>query len=396
MQEYIKEYRIAQLIAKEMAGELSPEEKAELQQWQDKYPTGEKLHERILNPGNKHSRDQFVHGLETNASWQKVEKRIAPTRHRKSRKLLWWSSAAAIVVLLLTISLLMPKSNELQQEVLSVAKVQAGSSKAILITSEGMQISLSKQESQQTLDLGNGIVAINNGNAVEYKQQSDSINNKNKRHTIQIPKGGEYELILPDGTHVWLNSDSELSFPAQFDDTKREVILSGEAYFSVTKNAAQPFIVKTTGDIEVKVLGTEFNVLAYPDANVVETTLREGSVNVSDKEQNIVLTPSYQAVYEKKSKHLTSRKVDVRLYTTWKDGLFVFENKPLEEIMTTLSRWYNINVFYANPAVKKYHFTGDLERYGDFRKTLGMIEKATSIQFKVNGNNIIVEEVVKQ
>lgn len=396
MEEYIKEYRIAQLIAKEMAGELSPEEKAELQQWQNAHPTGEKLHEQILNPGNKHTRDQFVHGLETHVSWQKVKKRIVPAHHRTSRKLLWGSSAAAVAILLLTISLLMPKPNESQQEIPSLAKVEAGSSKAILITSEGIQISLSQQESQQTLDLGNGIVAINNGDAIEYRQQSDSINNKNKRHTIQIPKGGEYELILPDGTHVWLNSDSELSFPAQFDDAKREVSLSGEAYFSVTKNAAQPFIVKTTGDIEVKVLGTEFNVSAYPDADVVETTLREGSVNVSDKKQNVILTPSHQAVYEKKSRHLTSRKVDVRLYTTWKDGLFVFENKPLEEIMTTLSRWYNINVFYANPAVKKYHFTGDLERYGDFRKTLGMIEKATSIQFKVNGNNVIVEEVVKQ
>ena len=395
MLEYTKEYRIAQLIAKEMAGELSPEEKTELQQWQAEDSSDAELYGRILNPDNKRSRDQFIENLEVKASWQKVEKRLIPKHNHKSRKLTWWSSVAAVALLSITIGLLIPRSNKPQQENLPVAEIHAGSSKAILITPEGRQISLSQQTTQQTLDLGNGIIAINNGNAVEYRQQTDSLNIKHKQHIIQVPKGGEYELILPDGTHVWINSDSELSFPTQFDDTKREVTLSGEAYFSVTKNAAKPFIVKTNGNIEVKVLGTEFNILAYPDADVVETTLCEGSVNVSDKKQNVTLTPSHQAIYEKQSKNLTTREVDVRLYTTWKDGLFVFENKPLEDIMTTLSRWYNINVFYSNPAVKKYHFTGDLERYGDFRKTLRMIEKATSIHFNVNGNNIIVEEVIK-
>lgn len=198
---------------------------------------------------------------------------------------------------------------------------------------------------------------------------------------------------MPDGTHVWINSDSELSFPTQFDSTRREVFLTGEAYFSVTKDKEKPFIVKVNEDIEIKVLGTQFNVQAYQDENTIETTLCEGSVNVSDGKQKVTLTPSLQAVYSKSTKNLITRKVDTRLYSSWKDGLFVFENKPLEEIMTTLSRWYNIHVFYANQAVKTYHFTGDLERYGDFRKTLGMIEKATSIRFVINGNNIMVEEV---
>lgn len=396
MAEYTKEYRIARLIAKEIAGELSPEEKSELQQWQDEHPSGADLYARILDPDNKYARDRVIHSIDNDTSWEKVKGHIIPSPTRKSRRLLWWSGAAAVIIVFIAISMLAPRSEKTIPTNTSVAEIQAGSSKAILITSEGKQISLSQQTSQQMLDLGDGTVAINNGNSVEYKTKTDSINSKQNIHTIQIPKGGEYELILPDGTHVWLNSDSKLTFPTQFATTKREVQLSGEAYFSVTKNAASPFIVKTSGDIEVKVLGTEFNVSAYPDESVVETTLCEGSVNVSDKKQNVTLTPSHQAVYERKSGSLTTRKVDVRLYTTWKEGLFVFENKPLEEIMTTLSRWYNINVFYANQSVKKYHFTGDLERYGDFRKTLGMIEKSTSIQFKVNGNNIIVEEVIRQ
>ena len=170
------------------------------------------------------------------------------------------------------------------------------------------------------------------------------------------------------------------------------MLLSGEAYFDVTKMQDCPFIVKTK-DIAIKVLGTQFNVQAYPDAKTIETTLCQGSVNVSDGENNVTLQPSQQAVYTKSSKNLRSQKVDTRLYTTWKKGLFVFENKPLEEIMTTLSRWYDIHVFYANPEVKTYHFTGDLERYNDFQKTLDMIEKATSIKFIIKENTVIVQEI---
>lgn len=140
------------------------------------------------------------------------------------------------------------------------------------------------------------MVAINNGNVVEYVERSDSsIYQKMRNNTIRVPRGGEYELILPDGTHVWINSDSELSFPARFDSTKREVSLSGEAYFSVRKDKKRPFTVKVGQNVEVKVLGTQFNLQAYPDAQTIETTLCEGSVNVSDGKQKVTLTPSQQA-----------------------------------------------------------------------------------------------------
>ena len=105
------------------------------------------------------------------------------------------------------------------------------------------------------------------------------------------------------------------------------------------------------------------------------------------------LKPNQQAVYTKTNKQINTRNVDASLYSAWKDGLFVFENQPLEDIMTTLARWYNINVFYSNPAVKDFHFTGDLERYSDFKQTLQMLEKATSIHFIINENNVTVEEI---
>ena len=392
MSELAKEYKIAQFLAKKMTGELSPEEEQELVKL--KKESGSAIvDEQILNPANKRERDELISQFDTNSSLQKVVKRIHPKK-QPPRNLVWWGSAAAAVIIIVFTTLILQEPILVVDESLPMAEVQAGSPKAILITPEGKQFNLSGQDSSKTLQLGNGFTAINKGNIVEYTGNSDSLSFQGtQKHVIQIPKGGEYELILPDGTHVWINSDSELSFPTQFDSTRREVFLTGEAYFSVTKDKEKPFIVKVNEDIEIKVLGTQFNVQAYQDENTIETTLCEGSVNVSDGKQKVTLTPSLQAVYSKSTKNLITRKVDTRLYSSWKDGLFVFENKQLEEIMTTLSRWYNIHVFYANQAVKTYHFTGDLERYGDFRKTLGMIEKATSIRFVINGNNIMVEEV---
>ncbi len=395
MSEFKKEYRIAQLLAKKIAGELSSEEEAELHEREKNSLSATELDIRVQDPENKRQRDEFVKNLDTKTPWQKIEKHIS-RKKQKSRHFAWWSGVAAAAVIIAFVSIFLPESQPVPPQALPVAEIQTGSSKAILITPEGKQFSLSQQDSSRTLELGYGLIAINKGNIVEYVGFSDSSSyQKNKNNVIQVPKGGEYELILPDGTHVWINSDSELSFPTRFDSDKREVSLSGEAYFAVAKDKQKPFTVKIAGGIEVKVLGTQFNIQAYPDGNTVETTLCEGSVNVSDKTQEVTLTPSLQAVYSKTDKRITTRKVDVRLYTSWKQGLFVFENKPLEEIMTTLSRWYNINVFFANQAVKTYHFTGDLERYADFRKTLGMIEKATSIRFVVKGNNIIVEEIAK-
>ena len=389
MSEYTNEYRIAQLLAKEITGPLSPEEEQELQKWKESSPTATKLHSRVANLSNKLERDEFIRELSVKSSWKKVEKRI--NRKKKSSNWIWWASSAAAVVFIATIGLVY-FSPQKAIDKLPVAQIQTGGPKAILITSEGQQYRLSSQDSTRTLDLGAGFLAVTKGNTLAYVGNKDSIEHMGKNNTIRIPQGGEYELILPDGTHVWLNSDSQLSFPTRFSSTKREVLLSGEAYFDVSKMKDCPFIVKTT-DIAIKVLGTQFNVQAYPNANTIETTLCEGSVNVSDGEQDVILQPSYQAVYVKANKNLSSRKVDTRLYTSWKDGLFVFEDKPLEEIMTTLARWYNINIFYANPAVKTYHFTGDLERYNDFQQSLNMIEKATSIKFVVNGNNVTVKEI---
>lgn len=388
MSEYRREYRIAQLISKEMAGDLSPEECEELETWKNGSSGAAKLYAKISDAENKRRRDEFVRELDVDASWKSIERRISSKRGL--RRFIWVISSSAAAILIVLITLIHSFYQEPERQI-SSTEIQAGTAKAVLITPGGKQFNLAHQDSAHMLNLGEGLLAITEGRAIKYIGKTDSLRPSEKFNRIRIPRGGEYELILPDGSHVWLNSDSELSFPVRFDDNKREVVLSGEAYFSIAKNENSPFVVKTK-DISIRVLGTQFNVQAYPDADVVETTLCRGAVNVSDGELDITLEPFQQAVYRKANKELTKRKVDIRLYTAWKEGFFVFENKPLEEIMKVLARWYDIRVFYADPVLKTYHFTGDLERYNDFQKTLSMIEKATTIKFVVKDKDVIVKK----
>lgn len=387
MPELDKEYRIAQLLARKMVDDLSSEENAELQKLQAESDSLVELEQRILNLKNKQKRDEFVRGLDAERGWKQVQKGLVIKKHRNIG-LLWWACSAAAVALIFVYLNFSQMSVENTHEVL-YSKVEPGTAKAILTTADGKQYNLFKRDSSQSLDVGGGLEAINYGSTIKYVENAERKNAV--PNVIEVPKGGEYELILPDGTHVWINADSKLSFPSVFDSLKREVLLSGEAYFAVKKDKARPFIVKTD-NVEIEVLGTEFNVRAYPDLNEIATTLCEGSVSMTDGKHGLILKPSYQAIYSKTDHSMISRKVDTRLYTGWKDGLFIFENETLEDIMTTLSRWYNINVFFVNERIKTFHFTGDLKRYGDFKQTLEMIEKTTSIHFVINGNNILVEE----
>lgn len=387
MPELDKEYRIAQLLARKMVDDLSSEENAELQKLQAESDSLVELEQRILNLKNKQKRDEFVRGLDAERGWKQVQKGLVIKKHRNIG-LLWWACSAAAVALIFVYLNFSQMSVENTHEV-QYSKVEPGTAKAILTTADGKQYNLFKRDSSQSLDVGGGLEAINYGSTIKYVENAEKKNAV--PNVIEVPKGGEYELILPDGTHVWINADSKLSFPSVFDSLKREVLLSGEAYFAVKKDKARPFIVKTD-NVEIEVLGTEFNVRAYPDLNEIATTLCEGSVSMTDGIHGLILKPSYQAIYSKTDHSMISRKVDTRLYTGWKDGLFIFENETLEDIMTTLSRWYNINVFFINERIKTFHFTGDLKRYGDFKQTLEMIEKTTSIHFVINGNNILVEE----
>lgn len=211
-------------------------------------------------------------------------------------------------------------------------------------------------------------------------------------NTLKTAKGGEYQLELADGTTVYLNCDSELRYPVNFGGGERRVELKGEAFFEVTKNG-QPFIVDAN-DVLVEVLGTKFNIMAYANEESVQTTLVSGKVKIvvegEDKTKSLFLKPGNQASWNKLSGDLECKDVQTELYTSWVDGYFRFENQRLEDLMRTISRWYDVKVFYQNPSLKDKRLTGKLYRFEDFSVLANMIEKISGAKVDENNKAVVI------
>ena len=313
---------------------------------------------------------------------------------RKSRIqiLIWASSAAA--VLLLTISIANYFIQEKQLTIASASSksqtpdIKPGSNKAILTLGDGRKIILDDTNNGQIADQsGIKITKASDGTIVyTIPEVIDRHPESIPHNTIETPKGGKFQIILPDPTKVWLNAASVLKFPALFTGKERQVELSGEAYFDVAKNSNMPFNVKTK-DIEVIVTGTEFNIMAYFDEPFSATTLVEGSVRVSNKSDKISLNPGEQAVNDVHKK-LSKKIADVEEVVAWKTGLFQFNNSDIQTVMNQLSRWYDVSIEYRGKIPDK-RFGGYISRDSQLSQVLKMLE-LSGLKFEIDEKKIIV------
>ena len=213
-------------------------------------------------------------------------------------------------------------------------------------------------------------------------------------YTVNIPYGGEYNLVLPDGTRIYLNAGTTLRYPDHFAGGSREIFLSGEAYLEVSRDTSRPFIVRTD-DMDVRVLGTVFNVNAYPDGNYVRTTLVEGKVETSCGGERIVMKPGTQVAYDKATRQADYFPVDVRHFISWKDGYYDFRDMTLGELMQIFVRWYDVDVRFANPLLENLRFSGRLRRYEDVSGLFEQLEYTGDVAFDVKGKNIVIRDVQK-
>lgn len=208
---------------------------------------------------------------------------------------------------------------------------------------------------------------------------------------ITVPQGGEYKLILADGTQVWLNSGSSLKYPVAFVKDSRQVDLNGEAYFEVTKSG-RPFIVRTF-DMDIKVLGTSFNISAYGNDDCVRTTLVEGKVIVANKhdECEYTMAPGHAWTYTRSTDKAEMTECDTELYTSWVKGIFKFRDMPLEEIMQKLNRWYGCSVRFENERLKQLRFSGAAQKDRPIGYLLEMIQSITKVDFEIEGASVVVK-----
>ena len=392
MVECPKDYKISRLIAKKLMGVILPEDEEKLNAWLEEDVRNKDLYRRILEVENFSTRDMYAKRLDVEHTWDALKEQLAGQRKRRSLFSAWQIGVAASVILLVGIGLYLGFNKKPKVKQVEVAAhVEMGGAKAILVTSRGDEIVL-QDSSVQLITLGGGMVAKNDGVQVSYKENEGAgKEDVLEYNTIRVPRGGEYKLFLSDNTEVFLNSDSEIRFPVKFGKGKRDVFLRGEAFFVVTKDASRPFVVNANDKMSVEVLGTQFNLQAYPDDAFVETTLNEGAVRVFNGKQGVRLRPDEQAVYDEGK--FTVRKVDASSYSAWKEGRFMLLNHSLENIMTRLARWYNIDIFWENPEVKEYHFSGELARYEDFTEILRMLELATRVHFEVKDRTVFVRKI---
>jgi len=271
---------------------------------------------------------------------------------------------------------------------LAVKDFKPGGDKAILTLADGSTILLDSAHNGTLGQEGNTkILKLNNG---ELAYNTASGNTGEIRYnTIATPKGGQYQVVLSDGTKVWLNAASSLHFPAAFAGKERRVEITGEAYFEVAHNAAMPFIVKN-GDNEVRVLGTHFNVNAYSDEAAVKVTLLQGKVNVTqlNTHRSQLLAPGQQASMHANSDIKLNDDVDLQSVMAWKDGLFDFSNADIKTIMRQIGRWYDIEVSYEGN-ISEREFSGKISRNTNASNVLKILEQS-NIHFKIENKRIVV------
>lgn len=375
-----KRYRIARLIVRQIIeGADAPMDK-ELEEWLAESEDNQREYEDI----RRRLREELRQKKESlaPAAWKKTERRLP--KRRTLRRIAQWAAAACVIFAMGAGAFLWMQAEE---EVPVTVSTNTKSYQAVLILGDGERVTLN-DSTRQFITEKAGTRISTEGNTVRYEAQEES--ETTEMHTLLIPRGGEFHMELADGTQVWLNSESKLTYPARFTGRTREVAMEGEVCFQVAKNEAQPFIVRT-GGMAVKVLGTVFNVDAYPDNGRIATTLVEGKVEIQAEDEKQTLLPDQQAVLEK-GKGIEVKKVYAEDYISWIGGVFHFTEASLEEIMQKLSRWYNFEFFFANADVKDAHFTLNIRRYENVSDILSKIEKTGRAHFNINGRTVVVSE----
>jgi len=377
------------IIWKAIHNQATWRERAKLETWLQE----DEKHQRYYN----NLKEYYERGstvktspVETDAAWKNVSHRISSRKSRIPHRLIVITSVAASLIIAITFFYYTQLNQQETPLAEKISTIQPGCKKAVLILDNGKSLNLAANDTFQIKE--DGASLKNSGNKLQYTAASKP-SEKISYNTLKVPRGGEYYLVLADGTKVWLNSESTLRYPVKFLGDERRIELTGEAYFEVTKNKHKPFRV-VSGKQIVTVLGTHFNISAYPEDSVTYTTLVEGHVNVQLKDDPNVqqsLVPNEQSRVSMADAQITKRVVDPARYIAWKNGRFIFEDERLNDIMSTLSRWYDVRVVFSNQRAKEIQFTGNLERYSDFAEILNLIEKTDEVKFTIKDNLVTVD-----
>ena len=384
MKEIIQYLFIAKLICKERIAGLDNSEKRQLDSWRSESKEKEHVFLNLQRISTEELEKRYD-GVDVDLKWKSFKKR----QQQRKRTIRVGVAVVASICLLITSALWLWLGTLGEERVVLAEQGQQNNVCLVLSTGEVVDISNVGQD-EVKLDKG---TKLYEGNRLEYVQP-DSLHKKELEfNQLIIPKGTFYHLVLSDGTKVWLNADSKIKYPVSFGQDKREVSLRGEGYFEVAKDSARPFIM-STDKMDVKVLGTTFDVNTYEDEGKSFVVLVEGLVEVSaGKGESRIITPGYMAevdMHDVQAKIHVS-KCDTEHYIAWKSGNFSFRNASLTEILKRVSRYYDVTVIREQVFEEEY-YTGDVSSDISLESLLAVIESSTSVSFKVERKIVYVQK----
>ena len=383
--------RIVRLLQLYLLGDITEEERQELEDWCEEAPRNRKLFEQICQE-DLFSKERYVYEkINDTKAFSVFEKRVRKVSSRSIGN--WWKYAAVLLFPILVVGSwkLMHETEQVSIVASSVAPIQPGCSQAVLVLDDGRKVFL-KGEEEGVISEDKEITVTGEKDRLVYTSSEGKNVDEIRFNELEVPRGGEYKVRLADGTLVYLNSATRMKYPVKFDEKERKVYLSGEAYFEVAKDPERPFFVEMEG-VEVRVYGTSFNVNTHQEGNI-QTVLVKGSIGVKVLSSGMesVIRPGQMAEFKQGNTKVDVKDVNVAVYTDWKDGIFRFENQRLEDILAVLSNWYDMNVFYQTVSVKELHFSGYMERYKDVSVILEAITLSTGVTFSIQGKTIIVSK----
>lgn len=392
---------IASLIVGEMQNKLTTGERQELDTWLLEDVDNFSLYEDLMNEDKLGNDLNELFTYDHNQAYEKLALKLFPTAITGKRvhfRVRWYMVAAILVLVAggITYVALNKDEKPIPRYSVVVAQkkspgIQPDSKKAVLVLADGSTIVLNEMNNGNIARQGNVAVLKNKNGQLEY-QYSGLSTTTTGLNTLRTPRGGEYQVILDDGTKIWLNAASTLQFPVHFNTNERRVALTGEAYFEVAATAApntghkKSFIVNVD-NMEVQAVGTSFNISAYKEDNRSQTTVVEGLVKVSRNNSSNLVTPGKKLIASDSA--VTIEEADIKQEIAWKNGEFVFRNTSLRMVMNELARWYDMEVVYE-PGVPSLHFSGEIERASDITKALQMLEYTGGVSFTINKRMITV------
>jgi transmembrane sensor len=388
-------YHIADLIAKKIKGLINPGEQEELDNWINEDAENRRVYNSATDPKKQLEKLEIYGLFDKKKVWSELEDKLFETKTVRffTQKALRYAAAIMLPLLIAGGFAIRYLNRTTLQTIAEIDTVfQPGSQKAVLILADGGSVEL--EEGKTIADLQQGDAKINIQNSLLSYTSAGSSKAEIIYNELRTPRGGGYNLKLADGTGVWLNAGSSIRFPVSFTEETRTVYLEGEAYFEVSHNG-QAFVVSSE-EMDVRVLGTSFNISAYKDEPIFKTTLVEGKVSVELKGQadslsnNLVLSPDQQAIFKRSETDLSMLEVNASQYTSWMRGKLEFNNESLDLVMKRLARWYDFEYEFENPQAKDFHFSARLNNGENLSTIIEMLEMTTEVKFELREQKIVV------